>query len=141
MMKSNINIEYIGLVGKKMAQEASVPVALHLDHGQSYEYCLTALRHGFSSVMIDASVKSLKENNAITKKVVAACKHLGISVEAELGYVGEGSTYDNDSDDSYKTLPEEVKKFVAKTDVDALQSLSAMPMVLTKRLLRLTMED
>lgn len=120
MMKSNINIEYISLVGKKMAQEASVPVALHLDHGQSYEYCLTALRHGFSSVMIDASVKSLEENIAITKKVVAACKHLGISVEAELGHVGEGSTYGTGSDDSYKTIPEEVKKFVAETDVDAL---------------------
>jgi len=120
MMKSNINIEYISLVGKKMAQEASVPVALHLDHGQSYEYCLTALRHGFSSVMVDASVKSLEENIAITKKVVAACKHLGISVEAELGHVGEGSTYGTDSDDSYKTIPEEVKKFVAETDVDAL---------------------
>jgi len=120
MMKPNINIEYISLVGKKMAQEASVPVALHLDHGQSYEYCLTALRHGFSSVMIDASVKSLEENIAITKKVVAACKHLGISVEAELGHVGEGSTYGTDSDDSYKTIPEEVKKFVAETDVDAL---------------------
>ena len=120
IMKPNINIEYISLVGRKMAQEASVPVALHLDHGQSYEYCLTALRNGFSSVMIDASVKSLEENIAITKKVVAACKHLGISVEAELGHVGEGSTYGTDSDDSYKTIPEEVIKFVAETEVDAL---------------------
>ena len=120
IMKSDINIEYISMVGRKMAEGASVPVALHLDHGQSYEYCLTALRHGFSSVMIDASVKPLKENIAISKKVVDACKHLGISVEAELGHVGEGSTYGTDSDDSYKTDPEEVKKFVAETGVDAL---------------------
>ncbi len=120
IMKSDINIEYISMVGRKMAEVASVPVALHLDHGQSYEYCLTALRHGFSSVMIDASVKPLKENIAITKRVVDACKHLGISVEAELGHVGEGSTYGTDTDDSYKTDPEEVKKFVAETGVDAL---------------------
>lgn len=120
IMKSDINIEYISMVGRKMAEGASVPVALHLDHGQSYEYCLTALRHGFSSVMIDASVKPLKENIAITKRVVDACKHLGISVEAELGHVGEGSTYGTDTDDSYKTDPEEVKKFVAETGVDAL---------------------
>ena len=120
IMKSDINIEYLSMVGRKMAESASVPVALHLDHGQSYEYCLTALRNGFSSVMIDASVKPLEENIVITKKVVDACKHLGISVEAELGHVGEGSTYGTDTDDSYKTDPEEVKKFVAETGVDAL---------------------
>ena len=120
MMKSSANIEYLSLVGKRIAQGASVPVALHLDHGKSYEYCLTALRHGFSSVMIDASLESLEDNINITKKVVGACKHLGISVEAELGHVGEGSTYGDDSDDSYKTIPKEVKKFVAETDVDAL---------------------
>ena len=120
MMGSDINIEYLSLVARKMAEGASVPVALHLDHGQSYEYCLTAMRNGFSSVMIDASVKSLEENIAITKKVVGACRHLGISVEAELGHVGDGSTYGTDTDDSYKTVPEEVKKFVAETDVDAL---------------------
>lgn len=114
IMKSDINIEYLSMVARKMAQEASVPVALHLDHGQSYEYCLTALRNGFSSVMIDASVKSLEENIAITKKVVAACKHLGISVEAELGHVGEGSTYGTDNDDSYKTVPERSEKICGR---------------------------
>lgn len=120
IMKSSVNIEYLSLVGKKIAEGTSVPVALHLDHGKSYEYCLTALRYGFSSVMIDASLKSLEDNIKITKKVVGACKHLGISVEAELGHVGEGSTYGDDSDDSYMTIPEEVEKFVAETDVDAL---------------------
>jgi fructose-bisphosphate aldolase class II len=120
IMKSAANIDYLGLVGKKAAEAASVPVALHLDHGKSYEYCITALRHGFSSVMIDASLKTLEENIKITKKVVEACKHLGISVEAELGHVGEGSTYGDDSDDSYKTVPEEAERFVTETDVDAL---------------------
>ena len=120
IMKSSANIEYLGLIGRRIAVEASVPVALHLDHGKSYEYCITALRNGFSSVMIDASLKPLEENIEITKKVVGACKHLGISVEAELGHVGEGSTYGDLGDDSYKTMPEEVEKFVAETDVDAL---------------------
>jgi fructose-bisphosphate aldolase class II len=120
IMKSIANIEYLSLVGKKAAKAASVPVALHLDHGKTYEYCITALRHGFSSVMIDASLKPLEENIEITKKVVGACKHLGISVEAELGHVGEGSTYGDIGDDSYKTVPEEAERFVAETDVDAL---------------------
>ena len=60
-----------------MAEDASVPVALHLDHGKSYEYCLLAIRKGYSSVMIDASVKPLEENIRITKKIVGALQTVG----------------------------------------------------------------
>ena len=120
VMGQKASIEHISTVARQIAQEAKVPVAFHLDHGQSYEYVLKAIRNGFSSVMIDASMKSFEENVAISKKVVEACKPLGISVEAELGHVGEGSTYGQDDDDSFKTVPEEVKKFVAETNVDAL---------------------
>jgi fructose-bisphosphate aldolase class II len=127
IMKENINIEYLSTIAKKMAEEASVPVALHLDHGKSYEYCLIAIRNGFSSVMIDASVYPLEENIAITKKIVEYCKHLGISVEAELGHVGTElgyieteSKYGSNDDESYKTDPEDVKIFIAETDIDAL---------------------
>ena len=108
------------MVCKKMAAESSVPIALLLDHGQSYEYCITALRNGFSSIMIDASKYPLEQNIMITKKVVGACKHLGISVEGELGHAGTASKLCTADDDSYNTDPEEVKKFVAETEVDAL---------------------
>lgn len=115
-----LNIKTFSVAGKSIAEGATVPVVLHLDHGQSYEYCITALRNGFSSVMIDASGHPLEENISITKKVVGACKHLGITVEAELGHVGTGSTYGVENDDSYKTIPEEVERFIQETDVDAL---------------------
>lgn len=118
--EDNMNIETIAVAGKRIAQNATVPVVLHLDHGQSYEYCITAIRHGFSSVMIDASMCPLEENIAITKKVVGACKHLGITIEAELGHVGTGATYGAENDDSYKTIPKEVEKFIKETNVDAL---------------------
>lgn len=114
------NIKTFSVAGKSIAESATVPVVLHLDHSQSYEYCITALRHGFTSVMIDASVYPLDENIFITKKVVGACKHLGITVEAEIGHVGSGSKYGAENDDSYKTIPDEVEKFIQKTDVDAL---------------------
>jgi fructose-bisphosphate aldolase class II len=120
VMGDKISIEHVSTIGRQLAQEASVPVAFHLDHGQSYEYVLKAVRNGFSSVMIDASMKSFEDNVAISKKVVEACKPLGITVEAELGHVGEGCTYGQDDDDSFKTVPEEVEKFVELTDVDAL---------------------
>ncbi len=118
--KKFFNNEIISMVCKKMAAESSVPIALLLDHGQSYEYCITALRNGFSSIMIDASKYPLEQNIMITKKVVGACKHLGISVEGELGHAGTASKLCTADDDSYKTDPEEVKKFVAETGVDAL---------------------
>lgn len=118
--KKFFNNEIISMVCKKMAAESSVPIALLLDHGQSYEYCITALRNGFSSIMIDASKYPLEQNIMITKKVVGACKHLGISVEGELGHAGTASKLCTADDDSYKTDPEEVKKFVAETEVDAL---------------------
>lgn len=120
VMGDKISIERVSTIGRQLAQEASVPVAFHLDHGQSFEYVLKAVRNGFSSVMIDASMKPFEDNVAISKKVVEACKPLGITVEAELGHVGEGSTYGQDDDDCFKTVPEEVEKFVELTDVDAL---------------------
>ncbi|MBN2396167.1 MAG: class II fructose-bisphosphate aldolase, partial [Candidatus Atribacteria bacterium] len=108
------------IVARKLAQDAKVPIAFHLDHGQSIEYVLKAIRNGFTSVMIDASMKPFDDNVAISKKVVEICKPLSITVEAELGHVGEGSTYGQDNDDSFKTVPQEIEKFVELTDVDAL---------------------
>src|SRR5690606_5703575 len=65
----------------------TVPVALHLDHGVSFDMCLQAIQAGFTSVMIDASHYPLEENILRTKKVVEAAHALGVSVEAELGRI------------------------------------------------------
>ncbi len=70
------------------AYEITVPVAIHLDHGSSFEKCVQAIRAGFTSVMIDGSKHPLEENIAMTKKVVDVAHALGVSVEAELGRIG-----------------------------------------------------
>ncbi|MCI5951903.1 MAG: class II fructose-bisphosphate aldolase, partial [Anaerostipes sp.] len=80
----NLTLEDAALVGKKYADAASVPVVLHLDHGMSVETCKKAIDLGFTSVMIDASMKSFEENVAITKEVVEYAKAKDVSVEAEI---------------------------------------------------------
>ena len=79
--------EYLRLT-VEMARSANVPVAVHLDHGASYEECIKAINAGFTSVMFDGSSLPMEENIAITKKVVEAAHACGITVEAEIGHVG-----------------------------------------------------
>ena len=71
-----------------LAQEATVPVAMHLDHGDSFALCAQALRSGYTSVMIDGSKLPLEENIALTYKVSEMCAAVGIPVEGEIGRVG-----------------------------------------------------
>ena len=70
---------------KAAAEKASVPVCLHLDHGDSFELAMRALRTGYTSIMIDGSHNVFEENIAVTKAVADACRPSGIPVEAELG--------------------------------------------------------
>ena len=126
-----IDLEEIGPIMKYYAERAKVPVALHLDHGSSFERCVQALRLGFTSVMYDASAKSFEENAEETKEIVKIAHAVGASVEAELGHIftsevvhGEGGSADSkddydDLDDIY-TDPEVAKKFVELTGVDCL---------------------
>lgn len=97
----------------------TVPVAIHLDHGSSFEQCALAIQSGFSSVMIDASALPLDENIAITKKVVELAHIHGVSVEAELGRVGgqEDDLIVDDAQASY-AIPEECERLVKETNVD-----------------------
>lgn len=97
----------------------TVPVAIHLDHGSSFEKCALAIHAGFSSVMIDASGLPLDENIAVTKKVVELAHINGISVEAELGRVGgqEDELIVEDAEASY-AIPEECERLVNETNVD-----------------------
>ena len=95
-----IDLEEIGPVMKYYAERAKVPVALHLDHGSSFDRCVQALKLGFTSVMYDASAKSFEENAAETAEIVKIAHAVGASVEAELGHIftskvvqGEGGIY------------------------------------------------
>ncbi|ARD48771.1 fructose-1,6-bisphosphate aldolase, class II [Sporosarcina sp. P37] len=97
----------------------TVPVAIHLDHGSSFEKCQEAIEAGFTSVMIDASSKPLEENIAITKKVVELAKQHNVSVEAELGVVG-GQEDDVIADGVIYADPAECKELVEKTGIDCL---------------------
>jgi fructose-bisphosphate aldolase class II len=100
------------------AKKASVPVAVHLDHGKDVGACKRCLEAGFSSIMIDTSTLPYDENVRITKEVVALCKPRGIPVEAELGHVGSGKDYDPNN---YQyTDPKEAAAFVEATGVSAL---------------------
>jgi len=114
-------IKYLSKVARMVAEDASVPVALHLDHAEDYDFILTALDNGFTAVMIDASAKSFDENTTLTKKVVEAARPYGASVEAELGRLaGSEGTVDVCEEDSAQTDPNEAKNFVELTGIDAL---------------------
>lgn len=114
----NMSLEDVALVGKKYAKEASVPVVLHLDHGMSVETCKKAIDLGFTSVMIDASMKSFDENVAITKEVVEYAKPKDVSVEAEIGHVA--SNFDTNDTEALYTQPEEAAKFAELSGCDSL---------------------
>lgn len=97
----------------------TVPVAIHLDHGTSFESCAKAIHAGFTSVMIDASSKPLEENIEITSQVVELAHIHGVSVEAELGIVG-GQEDDIIADGVIYADPEECRQLVKATDIDCL---------------------
>ena len=109
---------YRGIIGA-LAKAASVPVALHLDHGDSYELAVAAMEAGYTSVMIDGSHVPFEENVALTKRVVDAAQKFGIPVEAELGKVG-GKEDDVESDGDTNTDPAEAAEFASRTGVDSL---------------------
>src|SRR5258707_14327151 len=75
------------------SHSSSVPIAIHWDHGATYEQILQAIRYGFTSVMIDGSLKPFEENIAISKKVTDSAHVLGVSVEGELGTIGGNGSY------------------------------------------------
>ena len=101
--------------------ETGLPIALHLDHGNSFELCKSCIDGGFTSVMIDASSKSLEENIALTSQVVEYAHDHGVVVEAELGTLAgiEDEVNVSASDSSY-TRPEDVQEFVTRTGCDSL---------------------
>ncbi len=102
-------------------KEFDVPVALHLDHAETFEEVMKALKAGFTSVMIDGSMLPFEENVELTKRVVEAAREYGASVEAELGKLaGNEGTKSLEEEEAEQTSPEEAAKFVELTGVDAL---------------------
>lgn len=116
-----ISLHEAALIGKFMAEEVSVPVVLHLDHGTDIAFIKEAIDLGFTSVMIDASMMDFDTNVKMTKEVVEYAHARNVTVEAEIGHVGSGENYENhDNSDSIYTTKEEAKRFVELTDVDSL---------------------
>jgi fructose-bisphosphate aldolase class II len=102
-------------------QETGIPVALHLDHGKELTHIIAALRHGFSSVMIDGSLRPYEENIAITKEVVKIAHSVGVTVEAELGKIVRTEEQVTPVErEAAMTIPEQAAEFVVKTGIDAL---------------------
>ncbi|MBQ7464289.1 MAG: class II fructose-bisphosphate aldolase [Lachnospiraceae bacterium] len=120
-----IPLSLIGPVMVDAAKKSTVPVCVHLDHGETLEYLQTALDIGFTGIMYDGSVLPYEENAANTKKAVAMAKRTGASVEAELGSMGRresgaGDMSGEDDETKIYTDPELAKSFVEETGIDAL---------------------
>ena len=110
----------VGMV-RTMAEDASVPLSLVLDHGSGFDHCIKALHLGFTDVMYDGSKLPLEENVANTKLIVRAAHAIGAGVEAELGHVGVGHDYQAfGALGKGFTEPAAVERFVDETGVDCL---------------------
>lgn len=111
----------VKLVEAAVAENPDLPIALHLDHGASYEICKDCIDGGFTSVMFDGSSKSYEENVEETKKVVDYAHKYNVTVEAELGRLAGIEDAVNVSDDKAQfTDPDQVQDFVKNTGVDSL---------------------
>ncbi len=106
---------------KDIAHRASVPVALHLDHGSSFESCMRALRLGFTSVMIDMSHEDEATNVRETARVAQAAHAMGVSVEAEIGRLGGIEEHvDVSAEDATLTKAEDAERFMEQSGADYL---------------------
>ncbi len=115
------NTTYLTKMVEAAVETSGLPIALHLDHGDSFALCKDCIDHGFTSVMIDASGHPFQENINITKQVVEYAHDHGVVVEAELGKLAGIEDAVNVSEkDAAFTDPDQVQEFVSKTGVDSL---------------------
>ena len=117
-------IELMAPIFLEVARKASVPVAVHLDHGQSFETCAKAIRLGFGSVMYDGTALPMQENMKISREVAQMAKAFGVDVEAELGKVGNTEEGEGEGTGSADTADvftdvEESALFIQETGIDA----------------------
>ena len=114
-------LEELSSMVRLAAKNAKVPVALHLDHGTTYETVIGCVAGGYTSVMIDGSHHDLQGNIDVTKEIVKVAHAAGVSVEAELGRLsGVEDQISVSERDAIYTNPEEAAKFVKETGVDSL---------------------
>lgn len=120
--KHLISLEEAAAVGRLMAESVKAPIALHLDHGEDFDYIRRAIDLGFNSVMIDASMHEFKENVRLTKEVVDYAHAKDVDVEAEIGHVGgtTESPTEMESVANVYTTVEEAAAFVEQTGADSL---------------------
>ena len=118
-MVNHCDSNLIAPIVKKLAQRASVEVALNFDHGEEIGLLKKALVDGYSSVMVDASRYNLEGNIRMTREIVEFAKQFDASVEGEIGCMG-ASEGDNYTDDDMKTNPDEALRFAKETGIDAL---------------------
>ncbi|MBR2740685.1 MAG: class II fructose-1,6-bisphosphate aldolase [Oscillospiraceae bacterium] len=115
------NRTYLRKLVEAAVEETGLPIALHLDHGDSFELCKDCIDDGFTSVMIDASSLPLDDNIALTKRVVEYAHDHGVVVEAELGTLaGIEDEVNVSAEDSSYTRPEDVEEFVTRSGCDSL---------------------
>ncbi len=115
------NHTYLMKLVEAALEETDLPIALHLDHGDSFELCKSCIDGGFTSVMIDGSHLSFDENIALTRRVVEYAHANGVVVEGELGRLaGVEDEVNVSSEDASYTRPDEVEEFVSRTGVDSL---------------------
>jgi fructose-bisphosphate aldolase class II len=116
-----MGMEYTVAIARAAAEKSGLPIALHLDHGSSFEVAMACIRAGFTSVMFDGSHYPFEENVRLTKEVVKAAHAMGVSVEGELGTIG-GVEDDISVDEANAALakPEEAVRFYEETGVDCL---------------------
>ena len=124
LQTTEATINYLGLrmiIGMAVAaaDQLEQPVALHLDHGNSYDLAARCIEHGYTSVMIDGSKMSFADNCAVTSRVVELAHSAGVSVEGELGHVGQ-NTEPLATNTEFFTDPDDASRFVNETGVDAL---------------------
>ena len=113
------NVDHFGRYLVNIANDSSVPVAINHDHGDSFESAVECIKAGFSSIMVDRSMLPFDENVAQVKALVEVAHAAGVSVESELGHVGNAINYDVEGD-SILTDPKQAKKFIELTGVDCL---------------------
>ena len=122
LQTTEATINYLGLrmivgMATAAADQLEQPIALHLDHGSSYELAARCVDAGYTSVMIDGSKMPFADNCSVTRRVVELAHAAGVSVEGELGHVGQNS---DGPATQFFTAPNDAARFVSETDVDAL---------------------
>lgn len=117
-------IDYLGdyfvATVREYALRSKVPVVIHMDHGGSVEDVILAIRNGYTSVMIDASMSSYEDNIALTSHVVELAHSVGLSVEAELGTIGNNGSAEGGAEEIIYTDPDQAVDFVERTRIDTL---------------------